>query len=318
MPASPPLPVGVRPAADTGSAAGRLCEYDVRFSLVPNMSGWRGSINGEQLGSRGSRGSNSGVSSRWETSLAATESSRARRRKVAVERTASAVATRPPPPALCGECGLSGSSPLGVGPRRAVSPAPRGRARTRPGSGVRGAPTPASACTARSRSLCRRGRGLPYDTHTTHIQSRRSGLGKRTAEPSRQPSVAHETGSDFGERTGEPQQRAERTCGRGSEGPSRPLAGPRGRERARGAFGLREALLYLRLTYVTSYGYVRRYVLQVGTSEVRGYGLRVFSVYGTAVRLRFTALRSVPGGLSAGLPGVSVGRLTLQHTGIQL
>jgi hypothetical protein len=182
---------------------------------------------------------------------------------VAVERTASAVATRPPPPALCGECGLSGSSPLGVGPRRAVSPAPRGRARTRPGSGVRGAPTPASACTARSRSLCRRGRGLPYDTHTTHIQSRRSGLGKRTAEPSRQPSVAHETGSDFGERTGEPQQRAERTCGRGSEGPSRPLAGPRGRERARGAFGLREALLYLRLTYVTSYGYVRRYVLQV-------------------------------------------------------
>ena len=247
----------------------------------------RGSINGEQLGSRGSRGSNSGVSSRWETSLAATESSRARRRKVAVERTASAVATRPPPPALCGECGLSGSSPLGVGPRRAVSPAPRGRARTRPGSGVRGAPTPASACTARSRSLCRRGRRLPYDTHTTHIQSRRSGLGKRTAEPSRQPSVAHETGSDFGERTGEPQQRAERTCGRGSEGPSRPLAGPRGRERARGAFGLREALLYLRLTYVTSYGYVRRYVLQVGTSEVRGYGLRVFSisVYGYVLRL---------------------------------
>ena len=190
-----------------GALRGGFCEYDVRFSLVPNMSGWRGSINGEQLGSRGSRGSNSGVSSRWETSLAATESSRARRRKVAVERTASAVATRPPPPALCGECGISGSSPLGVGPRRAVSPAPRGRARTRPGSGVRGAPTPASACTARSRSLCRRGRGLPYDTHTTHIQSRRSGLGKRTAEPSRQPSVAHETGSDFGERTGEPQQR---------------------------------------------------------------------------------------------------------------
>ena len=186
-----------------GALRGGFCEYDVRFSLVPNMSGWRGSINGEQLGSRGSRGSNSGVSSRWETSLAATESSRARRRKVAVERTASAVATRPPPPALCGECGLSGSSPLGVGPRRAVSPAPRGRARTRPGSGVRGAPTPASACTARSRSLCRRGRGLPYDTHTTHIQSRRSGLGKRTAEPSRQPSVAHETGSDFGERTGD-------------------------------------------------------------------------------------------------------------------
>ena len=279
MPASPPLPVGVRPAADTGSAAGRLCEYDVRFSLVPNMSGWRGSINGEQLGSRGSRGSNSGVSSRWETSLAATESSRARRRKVAVERTASAVATRPPPPALCGECGLSGSSPLGVGPRRAVSPAPRGRARTRPGSGVRGAPTPASACTARSRSLCRRGRGLPYDTHTTHIQSRRSGLGKRTAEPSRQPSVAHETGSDFGERTGEPQQRAERTCGRGSEGPSRPLAGPRGRERARGAFGLREALLYLRLTYVTSYGYVRRYVLQVYVRSYfrgGGYALNAF------------------------------------------
>ena len=186
--------------------------------------------------------------------------------------------------------------PLGVWPRRAVSPAPRGRARTRPGSGVRGAPTPASACTARSRSLCRRGRGLPYDTHTTHIQSRRSGLGKRTAEPSRQPSVAHETGSDFGERTGDPGQRGRHSRepsgpADGSEGPSRPLAGPRGRERARGAFGLREALLYLRLTYVTSYGYVRRYVLQVGTSEVRGYGLRVFSVYLYGYKLiRFTAL----------------------------